>query len=275
VEISFTKGSGKYDRMSVVRERDGMPDLPRQAAGARAHHVAAMTTSKIDRWPHPSIPDWDGTVEGARALQAGLAQRVQVRDSFARPLRTVAGFDACVTEAGSSVRATAVLVDADTLSVLETRSVHVPAAMPPVPDLLAFRGLPALLAVLDTLSRRPDLALVAGHGIAHPRRFGIAAHFGVATDLPCIGVATSVLLGTGPTPHQVRGAYTSLRDGREQIGWLLRSRPDCEPLVLSPAHRVAMASTADLGMRFVVHDRLPEPIRLARIAASHAGLDPA
>ncbi len=226
-----------------------------------------MMTSTIDRWPDPAIPGWDGTIDGARALQAELAQRVQLRDGFARPLRTVAGFDVALEGAGSSARATAVLLDADTLAVLETQSVRVPTAMPGLPDLLSFHRLPALLAVLDLLSRRPDLALVAGHGIAHPRRFGIAAHFGLASDLPCIGVATSVLLGTGPTPHLIRGAYTSLRDGRDQIGWLLRSQPGCEPLVLSPAHRVAMASTADMGMRFVTHHRLPEPIRLA-VAAS-------
>ena len=140
--------------------------------------------------------------------------------------------------------------------------------MPYIPGLLSFRALPALLAMLERLPQRPDLAFVDGHGIAHPRRFGIASHFGVATGLPSIGVASEAVVGKGITPHQTRGAYTALRDGREQLGWLLRSKVDCPPLVVSPGHRVAIASAADLVMRFVTTCRLPEPMRLADRLAS-------
>lgn len=137
-----------------------------------------------------------------------------------------------------------------------------------MPGLLSFRELPALLHALELLPQVPDLVFVDGHGIAHPRRLGIAAHFGVATGLPSIGVAKKVLVGESAALHQIRGAYTPLRDGREQIGWMLRSKPNCLPLVVSPGHRVAMASAADLVMRFVTTYRLPEPTRLADRLAS-------
>ena len=68
--------------------------------------------------------------------------------------------------------------------------------------------------------------------------------------------------------HEMRGAFTPLRDGGQQIGWLLRSKPGCLPLVVSPGHRVAMASAAELVMRFVGTYRLPEPTRLADRLAS-------
>ena len=127
-------------------------------------------------------------------------------------------------------------------------------------------------AALDVLPRLTDghydLAFVDGHGIAHPRRLGIAAHFGVASGVPTIGVAREVLVGTMAALHQTRGAYTPLRDGREQIGWVLRSKPGCNPLFVSPGHRVAMASAAELVMRFVTTYRLPEPTRLADPIAS-------
>ncbi|MGI8560008.1 MAG: deoxyribonuclease V [Luteimonas sp.] len=212
--------------------------------------------------------DWDGTPASARILQTDLARQVRLRDDFATPLRTVAGFDVGFEDGGDTTRAAAVLLDADTLQPVETQLVRVPTTMPYVPGLLSFRELPALLQALAALSKPPDLAFIDGHGIAHPRGLGIAAHFGVATGLPSIGVAKKILTGSGPDPHDTRGAYTALRRDGRQIGWLLRSKLRCNPLVVSPGHRVAMASAADLVMRFVTRYRLPEPTRLADRLAS-------
>jgi deoxyribonuclease V len=207
---------------------------------------------------------WNGDVPAARALQAELASRVLVRDGFVRPLRTVAGCDVRFEDQGASGHATVVVLDADTLEPVEQRVACLAATMPYVPGLLSFRVLPMLLAAFSQLSRAPDLLLVPGSGIAHPYRFGIAAHLGVATGVPSIGVARNVLTGTSVTQlHEMRGAFVPLRQGREQIGWLLRSKVGADPLVVSPGHRVAMASTAELVMRFVTGFRLPEPIRLA------------
>lgn len=214
------------------------------------------------------FPDWDGSIAGARALQNELAKRVLLRDSYTKPLRTIAGFDVGFEEDGEIARAAAVLLDAVTLQPISAQIARVATSMPYVPGLLSFRELPALLAALQLLPQAPDLVFVDGQGIAHPRRFGIAAHFGVATGLPTIGVAKKILIGEAAALHQIRGAYTPLRDGREQIGWLLRSKPNCLPLIVSPGHRVAMASAADLVMRFVTTYRLPEPTRLADRLAS-------
>ena len=215
--------------------------------------------------------DWDGSVAAARVLQSELARQVVLRDRFETPLRTIAGFDVGFEDGGATTRAAAVLLDAGTLQVIDAQVARIATSMAYVPGLLSFRALPALLQALDTLPRRPDLAFVDGHGIAHPRGLGIAAHFGVATGLPSVGVAKKILVGSGPEPHQVRGAYTALRHHGQQIGWLLRSKPKCDPLIVSPGHRVAMASAADLVMRFTAGDRLPEPTRLADGLASRLG----
>ena len=227
------------------------------------------------RWPNDAIPDWDGSVAGARALQEVLARQVVLRDRFSKPLRTVAGLDVGFEEDGSITRAAAVLLDAVTLQPLDTQVVRIATSMPYVPGLLSFREMPALLRVLTRLPQAPDLAFLDGQGIAHPRRLGIAAHFGVASGLPCIGVARKVLVGTAAALHQTRGAYTPLRDGSEQIGWVLRSKPGCNPLFVSPGHGVAMASAPELVMRFVTTYRLPEPTRLADRIASHRHRPPA
>ena len=201
----------------------------------------------------------------ARAQQVELAHRLRKRDDFAQPLRTVAGFDARLDDDGRIARVAAVLLDADTLEVLVEQCVQAPVSLPgrEAPDLLGVRALPALCEALARLPRRPDLAFVNGHGIAHPRRLGIAAHFGVAADLPSIGVADAALLGTAASLHEIRGAHTPLRDHGEHVGWLLRSAPGRAPLVVSPGHRVSMTAAAQLVMRYVTTGRLPEPIRLA------------
>src|SRR5690606_3661165 len=192
------------------------------------------------------VADWDGDIAAARALQVELAAQVSRRAGFHRPLRTIAGFDVGFEDDGATTRAAAVLLDADGGQVLASQVARIPTRMPYIPGLLSFRELPALLLALEGLPRAPDLAFVDGHGIAHPRGLGIAAHFGVATGLPSIGVAKKILVGSGSEPHQMRGAYTPLRHKGAQLGWILRSKVKCNPLVVSPGHRVSMASSADL-----------------------------
>lgn len=216
-----------------------------------------------------ALPEWTGNTSALRELQSELAARAVLRDGYARPLRTVAGFDVGFEGNGATTRAAAVLLDADTLAVIDQQVAHLPTRMPYIPGLLSFRELPALLAALELLPARPDLAFIDGHGIAHPRRLGVAAHFGVATGLPSIGVAKKILVGEARLAlHEMRGAFTPLRQDGAQIGWLLRSKPGCLPLVVSPGHKVAMASAAELVMRFVGKYRLPEPTRLADRLAS-------
>ena len=215
-----------------------------------------------------SFPEWSGDAAALRAVQDELAQRVVVKDAFPGP-RTIGGFDVGFEDDGATTRAAAVLLDAVTLQLLESQVVRMPTRMPYIPGLLSFRELPALLEALSRLSVTPDLCFIDGHGIAHPRRLGIAAHFGVATDLPTIGVAKKVLVGTTSTAlHDMRGAFTTLRDEGKQIGWLLRSKVGCLPLIVSPGHRVAMATAPEMTMRFVTTYRLPEPTRLADRLAS-------
>ena len=214
------------------------------------------------------MPRWDGTVAGARALQLELAQDVVLRDGFAKPLRVVAGLDVGFEQSGMVMRAAAVLLDATTLLTVDSQVVRIPTSMPHTAGPSSFRELPALLQVLEKLPQAPDLVFLGGHGVAHPQRLGTAAHFGIASGLPTIGVASKPLLGTFAVLHQIRGAYTPLRDRHEQVGWVLRSKPGCNPLFVSPGHRVAMASAAELVMRFVTTYRLPEPTRLAERIAS-------
>lgn len=231
----------------------------------RCCRADATEVAGIEDAAPAGLPDPDDGIEAARALQLELAAKVRLRDGYSTPLRTVAAFNVDYEDGGATARAVAVLFDADSLQKLGSEIARAPVPITRIPGLLSFRGLPALLQALEALPQAPDLAFVAGHGIAHPRGLGLAAHFGVASGVPSIGVANEILVGSGSEPHQVRGAYTPLRSQGKQVGWLLRSRLACDPLVVSPGHRMSMASTADLVMRFTRDDRLPEPMRLAEL----------
>jgi len=150
-----------------------------------------------------------------------------------------------------------------TLKISEQVQAFVSADFPYIPGLLSFREIPAILAALAKLTHTPDLLMVDGQGIAHPRRLGIAAHLGVITDMPSIGVAKSRLTGnfTMPGPH--KGDTSPLMAGTERIGTVLRSRDNVGPLFISPGHRVAMDTALALTLKCLTRYRLPEPTRMA------------
>lgn len=214
---------------------------------------------------------WDGSVAQARTLQTRLAAQVELADRLPAEVRLLAGFDVGFEDEGRTTRAAVVLLDAERLAPLEHHVARLPTSMPYVPGLLSFRELPALLAALARLSQRPDLVFVDGQGIAHPRRLGIAAHFGVVSGLPSIGVAKKRLHGRFEPPGPARGDRSPILDGGACIGWALRSRPRCNPLIVSPGHRVSVDGALDWTLRSLRGYRLPEPTRLADRLASRRG----
>lgn len=215
-----------------------------------------------------TFPGWNGSIEDARRLQAELARQVALRDDFPAEPRVLGGFDVGFEDEGETVRAAGVLLDAATLQPVAQTVARLPTTMPYVPGLLSFRELPALLNALAQLPQPPDLVFVDGQGIAHPRRLGIAAHFGVATGLPCVGVAKKPLCGRHDPPGPEPGDHAPLLHRGEQIGWALRSKRRCNPLIVSPGHRVGMDSARALVLRYLRGYRLPEPTRLADRLAS-------
>ncbi|PPU75277.1 MULTISPECIES: deoxyribonuclease V [Xanthomonas] len=219
----------------------------------------------------PVFAGWDGSVTQARQLKQQLARQVVLQDAVTATPQLLAGFDVGFEDEGQTTRAAAVLLDAQTLLPLEMQVARVATSMPYVPGLLSFRELPALLRALALLSHTPDLAFVDGQGIAHPRKLGIAAHFGVVTGLPSIGVAKQRLAGQFADPGPERGDHSPVLLGGAQIGWALRSKPRCNPLIVSPGHRVSLQGALAWTLRTLRAYRLPEPTRLADRLASRRG----
>lgn len=218
-----------------------------------------------------ALHDWNLAPGEARELQKTLAPRVVRTDDF-RDIRRVAGVDVGFEDKGRVTRAAIVVLDAESLEVIEQVLHREATRFPYVPGLLSFRELPALINALETLRVLPDLLLCDGQGIAHPRRLGVAAHLGLWLDLPSIGVGKSRLVGEHDEPGTKRGAWTPLIDKDEVIGRVVRTRDRVKPLYVSTGHRVGIESAMEFVLRFTTRYRLPEPIRFAdRLSSSRKG----
>ena len=205
---------------------------------------------------------WNVTPRRAIAIQRELAASVERRPPRAAP-RLVAGLDAAFTRDGERCIAGVVLWDR---RERRTREQHVALRLlrfPYVPGLLSFREAPAVLAALRKLRRKPDALICDGQGLAHPRRFGLACHVGVLSDLPAVGCAKSRLVGRHAEPGSRRGSRSALTDRGERIGTVLRSRDGVRPLYVSIGHRFDLDSAVRLVLACAVAYRLPEPTRLA------------
>lgn len=201
--------------------------------------------------------------------QLALASQVIREDRFEHfPPGLIAGADVGFEQGGEVTRAAIVLLKYPSLECVEYQVARIDTLMPYIPGFLSFRELPALLAAWDALSQKPDLMMVDGHGISHPRRLGIASHFGVLVDVPTIGVAKKRLCGHYLDLPEEPGSQQPLIDKGEQLGWVWRSKKRCNPLFIAPGHRVSLDSALLWVQRCMAGYRLPEPTRLADAVAS-------
>ncbi len=198
----------------------------------------------------------------ARELQIAMRAKIKNENIFGN-IKTIAGVDVGYDIINNLAHCAIVVLEMDGLEQLEQTQVFTPVTFPYIPGLLSFREIPAILAALETLSETPDLFMVDGHGIAHPRRMGIAAHLGVLLDMPSIGVAKSRLTGKFDMPGNAKGDKSPLMAGKERIGTVLRSRNNVNPLFISPGHKVSIDTACDITIKCLTRYRLPEPTRLA------------
>lgn len=217
-------------------------------------------------------PGWEQPPDlaAAKAAQQALAGRV-VREDAHGPVRLIGGVDISSTrfDPERRVHAAIVVLAWPGLAPVARSTATIRAAMPYIPGYLGFREVPALLAAWQGLAAKPDLVLVDGHGIAHPRGLGIAAHLGAVLDLPSIGVAKSLLVGAPETPlPEEPGATVPLVWKGERLGTVLRAKRRSNPLYVSIGHRVSDAGALEWVRRCLRGYRLPEPIRQAHLAAN-------
>jgi deoxyribonuclease V len=209
---------------------------------------------------------WQVTPAEAIAIQKELAAEVCRTGDVDSPSR-IAGADISVNRWQKTGTGAVVVLSYPGLKIVEVKVVTDHIEFPYIPGLLSFREAPLILAACEELTMTPDLLLVDGQGIAHPRRMGLASHLGLCLDIPTIGCAKSRLCGTHEEPAHEAGNYTKLIDSNEVIGAVLRTRTGVKPVYVSIGHRIDLLTSLHWLMVCCRGYRLPEPTRLAHQAA--------
>lgn len=236
-------------------------------------------------WLYPS--SWEEAAE----IQRELAGRVVDRDDLPSDIVRLGGADVSNNPHDPANRIYAALVTlertppeqgtlqtsllqggtgrSDAWRVVDTATRIETAGLPYRPGFLGFREAPVLIHAYRTLRAKPDVLLVDGHGISHPRGLGIASHVGVLLDIPTIGVAKSVLVGHAEGDAELEpGSGAPLMWRGRQIGMALQTKRRSKPLYISVGHRVSLETATRIVLQCLAGYRLPEPTRQAHLAAN-------
>jgi len=212
------------------------------------------------------LHSWQLSPAQALDTQRRLAAQVSRSGEVTTP-HFIAGVDIAVGRAQGMATGAVVILSYPELRLVETRVVNGRLDFPYIPGLLSFRESPLTLAACERLSITPDLILVDGQGIAHPRRMGLASHLGLFLDTPTIGCAKSLLCGRHEAPGEKPGSYAEVVDEGETIGVALRTRLGVKPVYVSIGHKVDLQTAISWVIKCCRGYRIPEPTRLAHLAA--------
>jgi deoxyribonuclease V len=220
------------------------------------------------------LHNWNLSYSRAREVQADLACKVEYMRLKKGP-KLIAGIDCAFSRDGERIFAVVVVLRPPQFELAETVSASRKVTFPYIPGLLSFREAPVCLAAIEKLQTSPEVFIIDGQGIAHPRRLGLAAHLGLFLDQPTIGCAKSRLTGTYEEPPLEKGGYSLLKDEKskqntqsEIIGAVVRTRTNVKPVFVSVGHKCLLEDAIRVVLDCAVKYRLPEPTRLAHQAVS-------
>lgn len=185
--------------------------------------------------------------------QAKLSHRISLRDTFS-DIKTI-GAAEC-QQLGDKLLATVVICEFPSFKIKESKQYILSNPLPYKLGFEAYREMPAIMEAVNQLEEEPDVLLVKGGGIVHPRRIGIASHLGLALNLPTIGVQDKMNMG------KVEDGKILL--GNEALGWEIKTREHANPIFVSPGHNVSLQTVFDIISKSIVFPhKLPEPLHLA------------
>ncbi len=212
------------------------------------------------------LHEWPKNERDAKEIQKKFRDSIITVNSIDKP-SLIAAVDTDFNDNNQRLYASVVLATYPGLKDLERTVAELDAAFPYIPSLLAFREGPVILKALARLKNRPDLIMFAGHGIAHPARFGMASHMGLITDIPSIGCARKILSGTYEPPDKARGSLSTLYMNNVKCGYVLRTRDEVKPIFISPGHKISLETSLEIVKSCLTGYRIPEPLRSAHLYA--------
>jgi len=218
----------------------------------------------FDLVPHmiPSLHPWNVSAEEAVKIQKQLKSQVRIK-ALRSEIHTIAGADISFNRGSDILYAGIILLDYHTLRPKAHSLVRTEAQFPYVPGLLSFREVPALLQAWEQLELVPDVIMLDGHGIAHPRRMGVATHFGLWVSKPSLGCAKKLLTGLHESLENEAPSSSIIYDKKDQLGYALRSRAHVKPVYISPGHLLDHQGALSISRHCLTGYRITEPTRLA------------
>ncbi|WP_456382112.1 endonuclease V [Persephonella sp.] len=210
----------------------------------------------------------DTLIQKLKAQQLELAQKLNLKDRIpVEEIKTVAGVDVTFTNIWSTkttgIACITVLDITRNFETVETVYAVKEVDFPYIPTFLAYRELPVIMEAYKKLSSRPDAFILDGMGILHPRKMGIAAHFGVVTDTISVGCGKSRLTGEFEPPENKKFAFSPVYIDRELRGYAVRTKKNANPVFISPGNNISVESSLKLLFRTTAGYKLPEPTRRA------------
>lgn len=205
---------------------------------------------------------WELSPYEAQQAQQDLSAQVVTEDAFGE-LKTVAGVVIAHSRFSDTLTVAVSVLQYPEMILLENRVMDYQTKFPFIPDLLSFRELPGIVQALETLSHKPDLVIIDGPGIAHPKSLGIASHVGVLLDIPTIGCSRTSSAGSFVEPEINAGSHSALVYQGEIVGTVYRSKNRVAPLFISTGHRVSRETASNFIKQFCQGYRFPEPTRVA------------
>ncbi|MFB6454982.1 deoxyribonuclease V [Chitinophaga sp. Hz27] len=201
----------------------------------------------------------------AIAEQEQLRKTITAVDHLPNPVKFIAGTDVEYDKETDLIAGSIVVLNFDTLEIVEIATHCMQVTFPYIPGLFSFRELPPLLVAYEQLQQKPDLIICDGQGIAHPRRFGMASHLGVTIQKPTIGCGKTRLYGHFEEPASDRGSISPLlaEDNQEVIGNVLRTQTGIRPVYVSVGHMISLSTATDIVLKTATTFRLPETTRIA------------
>lgn len=205
---------------------------------------------------------WQGNTQELRKIQERLRNDISLQP-LAQPPRTIGGADVSLNRGSRVVYAGIVVLDFATLEPIARSGVVDEVEVPYIPGFLSFREVPALYRAWQALEIKPDVVMLDGHGIMHPRMVGVATHFGLVADVPTLGCAKKPLAGEFIDPEFVPGDITTVEYQKDMRGYCYRSRKNCRPIFISPGTGMSCEDALSITQKCLRGYRLPEPTRLA------------
>ncbi len=221
--------------------------------------MSAIDKTRIEKLYATDTPDYDEAI----AIQKELSSKVVAQNGFSN-IKTVAGADLAILKDQKKLVCGIMVFSYPDLREIERVSEIVDEEFPYIPGLLAFREGPAIIKAYNKLKNKPDILILDGQGLAHPRAFGIACYVGVLLGIPAMGIGKKKLYGDYKEPENMPGSYESLlsKEGK-QIGVALKTKQKTNPVFVSVGHKIDLSTSVKVALTCTRGYRVPEPTRLA------------